>query len=217
MSSPHEQDGATPRGAVPAHPDPGTAGRTGVPSPPPAGGGASAGPPPAGDRGEDHGKRHGWWRPEMGLSLVVLVLGVFVIVGTLDVTAASSALGLGPRFFPILVGGALIVIGAFYTLDVLRGGRGDPEESEDIDADAPADWKSVGLVSGIFLAFTAVLTTLGWVISASLLFFGLSVALGAESKVKTAIIAVVLGVVSYLAFVRGLGVTLPDGLLQGVM
>lgn len=220
MSSPHEQDGATPRGAVPALPDSGSAGRTGPPNPPPGDSPAhraSSDATSAGDRGEAQGKKHRWWRPEMGLSLIVLVLGVLVIVGTLDVSAASSALGLGPRFFPILVGSALIVIGAFYTLDVARGGRGDPEESEDIDADAPADWKSVGLVSGIFLAFTAVLTTLGWIISASLLFFGLSVALGAESKVKAAIVAVVIGLVSYLAFVNGLGVTLPAGLLQGVI
>ncbi|MFE3452320.1 tripartite tricarboxylate transporter TctB family protein [Nonomuraea sp. NPDC059194] len=198
MSSPHEQDGATPRGAVPAPP----------------------GPPPddrAGLSGEAAESKRGWWRPEMGLSLIVLALGVLVIVGTLDVSAATSALGLGPRFFPILVGGAMIIIGAFYTLDVVRGGRGDPEESEDIDADAPADWKSVGLVSGIFLGFTAVLTTLGWIISAALLFFGLSVALGAESKVKAAVIAVVLGLVSYLAFVNGLGVSLPGGVLEGVI
>ncbi|GAA3316411.1 tripartite tricarboxylate transporter TctB family protein [Nonomuraea dietziae] len=192
MSSPYD-DGAAPGGAVP----------------PPAGG------PSAGSPGE--AKRHAWWRPELGLSLVVFVLGVLVIVGTLDVSAASSALGLGPRFFPILVGSALIVIGAFYTLDVLRGGRGDPEESEDIDADAPADWRSVGLVSGVFLAFTALLTTLGWIVASSLLFFGLSVTLGADNKVKAAIVAVVLGVVTYVAFVRGLGVTLPGGLLQGVI
>ncbi|MET9339575.1 tripartite tricarboxylate transporter TctB family protein [Nonomuraea sp. NPDC003804] len=202
MSSPHEQDGATARGAVPAAQDP----RPGPAGPPPDD------RAPAGEAG-----KRGWWRPEMGLSVTVLALGVLVIVGTLDVSAATSRLGLGPRFFPILIGGALILIGAFYTLDVVRGGRGDPEESEDVDADAPADWKSVGLVSGIFLGFTAALSTLGWVLSASLLFFGLSVALGAENKVKAAVIAVVLGVLSYVVFVNGLGVSLPGGLLQGVI
>ncbi|WP_219465885.1 tripartite tricarboxylate transporter TctB family protein [Nonomuraea rhizosphaerae] len=158
-----------------------------------------------------------WWRPELGLAAVVLALGGFVVVGTLDVSAAASRLGIGPRFFPMLVGGSMIVIGLFYVVDVLRGGRGDPEESEDIDAEAPTDWRSVGLVSGIFLAFTAVLEVLGWVIAASLLFFGLSLALGAEHKVRAAVVGVVLGVVTYLLFVKGLDVTLPGGLLQGVI
>jgi putative tricarboxylic transport membrane protein len=89
------------------------------------------------------------WRPELVLALVVLALGVLVIVGTLDVSAAASQLGIGPRFFPTLVGGAMIVIGVFYVIDVLRGGQGDPEESEDVDAGAPADWRSVALATQV--------------------------------------------------------------------
>ncbi|MGP3934933.1 tripartite tricarboxylate transporter TctB family protein [Nonomuraea sp. KM88] len=158
-----------------------------------------------------------WWRPELGLALVVLVLGVLVVVGTLDVSAAASQLGLGPRFFPMLVGGAMVLIGLFYVADVVRGGRGDPEESEDVDADAPADWRSVGLVSGIFLAFSALLNVLGWIIGASLLFFGLAVVLGAEHRTRAAVIAVVVAITTYLLFVKGLGVSLPGGPLTGVI
>ncbi|GAA4979874.1 putative tricarboxylic transport membrane protein [Nonomuraea thailandensis] len=151
------------------------------------------------------------WRPELGLAAVVLVLGVLVVVGTLDVSAAASQLGIGPRFFPMLVGGAMVLIGLFYVADVLRGGHGDPEESEDVDAEAPTDWRSLALVSGIFLAFAALLDLLGWIAGASLLFFGLSVALGAEHKLRAAVIAVIMGVATYLLFVNGLGVNLPGG------
>ncbi|MET7333986.1 tripartite tricarboxylate transporter TctB family protein [Nonomuraea sp. NPDC005650] len=158
-----------------------------------------------------------WWRPELGLAVVVLGLGVLVVIGTLDVSAAASQLGIGPRFFPMLVGGAMVLIGLFYVVDVIRGGHGDPEESEDVDVDASTDWRSVGLVSGIFLAFTALLNVLGWIIGASLLFFGLSLALGAEHKARTAVISVVVGLATYLLFVKGLGVALPGGLLAGVI
>lgn len=157
------------------------------------------------------------WRPELGLALVVLGLGVFVIVGTLSVSAATSTVGLGPRFFPTLVGGALIVVGVLYVIDVLRGGHGDPEESEDIEVDAPTDWRTIGLVCGIFLAFVALLNLLGWIIAASLLFFGLAWAFGAEHKLRAAAVAVILGFGTYLAFVKGLGVILPGGLLAGVI
>ncbi|MBB5774315.1 tripartite tricarboxylate transporter TctB family protein [Nonomuraea jabiensis] len=158
-----------------------------------------------------------WWRPELGLAVVVLGLGVLVVIGTLDVSAAASQLGIGPRFFPMLVGGAMVLIGLFYVVDVIRGGHGDPEESEDVDVEAPTDWRSVGLVSGIFLAFTALLNVLGWIIGASLLFFGLSLALGAEHKGRSAVISVVVGLATYLLFVKGLGVALPGGLLAGVI
>ncbi|MEU7740244.1 tripartite tricarboxylate transporter TctB family protein [Nonomuraea sp. NPDC049158] len=167
---------------------------------------------------DNTGQKQRWrWRPELGLAVIVLALGVFVVLGTLDVSAAASQLGIGPRFFPMLVGCSMIVIGLFYVADVFRGGSGDPEESEDVDVDAPADWRSVGLVSGIFLAFTAVLNVLGWIIAASLLFFGLSVVLGAEHKLRAAGVGVVLGIATYLLFVKGLGVSLPGGLLRGVI
>ncbi|WP_214107363.1 tripartite tricarboxylate transporter TctB family protein [Acrocarpospora catenulata] len=156
-------------------------------------------------------------RPELVLALIVLGLGVFVIAGTANVTAAASTLGLGPRFFPLLVGAAMILIGICYVIDVLRGGHGDPEESEDVDAQAPADWRGVFTVSVIFLAFAALLDLLGWVIAGALLFFGLALALGATSRLRAAAVAVILSVATYLAFVKGLGVTLPAGLLSGVI
>lgn len=163
------------------------------------------------------GPAYSWRRPELILALIVLGLGGFVIAGTAGVTAAGSALGLGPRFFPVIVGSALLLIGLFYAVDVVRGGRGDPEESEDIDADAPADRRTVALVSVIFLAFAGLLDLLGWIIAGALLFFGLSVVLGATRRLRTGVIAILLSTGTYLAFVKGLGVTLPAGLLSGVI
>ncbi|GIH78715.1 tripartite tricarboxylate transporter TctB family protein [Planobispora longispora] len=178
--------------------------------------GASGGPAVPASR-TDEPAGWGWRRPELVMALVVLGLGVFVIAGTADVTAAGSALGLGPRFFPVLVGSALLLIGVFYVLDVVRGGHGDPEESEDVDSGARADWKTVALLSVIFLAFAGLVDLLGWIIAGALLFFGLAVTLGAEHRLRAGVIAIVLSTLSYLAFVKGLGVTLPAGLLSGVI
>ncbi|SDQ38861.1 tripartite tricarboxylate transporter TctB family protein [Thermostaphylospora chromogena] len=159
----------------------------------------------------------GWRNPELVLAAVVLGLGAFVIVGTADVTTASSALGLGPRFFPFLVGGAMIVVGVCYVIDVLRGGRGDPEQSEDIDTRTPADLRTVAIVSAIFLAFAVTVDVLGWIVGSALLFFGLAVTLGARRRIRAAAIAIALAVGTHLLFVKGLGVTLPGGLLTGVI
>ncbi|MDP9865479.1 MULTISPECIES: tripartite tricarboxylate transporter TctB family protein [Streptosporangium] len=172
---------------------------------------------PAGATERGAAPAHSWRRPELVLALVVLGLGAFVILGTADVSAAGSSLGLGPRFFPVLVGSALLLIGLCYVIDVIRGGHGDPEESEDVDAGARADWRTVALVSVIFLAFAGLLDLLGWIIAGALLFFGLSVVLGATRRLHAGVIAIVLSTVTYLAFVKGLGVTLPAGLLSGVV
>ncbi|WP_189240622.1 tripartite tricarboxylate transporter TctB family protein [Planomonospora parontospora] len=158
-----------------------------------------------------------WRRPELVMALVVAGLGGFVLAGTADVSAASSTLGLGPRFFPVLVGIALLLIGVCYAADVVRGGHGDPEESEDVDAAAPADWRTVAQVSAIFLAFAGLVDPLGWIIAGALLFFGLAVMLGAAHRLRAGALAIVLSTLSYLAFVKGLGVSLPAGLLSGVI
>ncbi|WP_062350803.1 tripartite tricarboxylate transporter TctB family protein [Herbidospora yilanensis] len=158
-----------------------------------------------------------WKNPELLLAGAVLALGVFVIVGTADVTAAASTLGLGPRFFPVIVGSAMIATGVFYVADVLRGGQGDPEESEDVDPSATSDKRSVALISVIFLAFAVSVDLLGWIIAGALLFFGVSWVLGAENRLRAGALAIVLAVASYLAFVKGLGVTLPGGPLEGLI
>ena len=63
----------------------------------------------------------------------------------------------------------------------------------------------------------ALLDLLGWVIAGALLFFGLALALGARDRLRAAVVAIILAVATYLAFVKGLGVTLPGGLLSGVI
>ncbi|GGK50765.1 membrane protein [Planomonospora parontospora subsp. parontospora] len=182
-----------------------------------AGGTAEAEGGPAVPERRAAGSGWDWRRPELVMALVVAGLGGFVLAGTADVSAASSTLGLGPRFFPVLVGIALLLIGVCYAADVVRGGRGDPEESEDVDAAAPADWRTVAQVSVIFLAFAGLVDPLGWIIAGALLFFGLAVTLGAEHRLRAGALAIVLSTLSYLAFVKGLGVSLPAGLLSGVI
>ena len=69
----------------------------------------------------------------------------------------------------------------------------------------------------MFLALTAVLEPLGFPVAAALLFFGVAAALGSRRWARDAGIAVVLSVLVFLAFARGLGVGLPAGVLQGVL
>jgi putative tricarboxylic transport membrane protein len=137
------------------------------------------------------------------------------------VRTAGPGLGPGPRFFPSLVGGALLVVGVLYVVDVLRGGRGDPEHSEDIDETdvrtGPTDWRAVVLVSGVFLGFAALVRPLGWVVAATLLFFGVAVTLGARPWLRVLAVAVVTAFATYLLFARGLGVPLPNGVLSGAL
>jgi putative tricarboxylic transport membrane protein len=68
-----------------------------------------------------------------------------------------------------------------------------------------------------FLGFAAFVRPLGWISAATLLFFGVAASLGARPWLRVAAIAVVMAFATYLVFVRGLGVPLPNGPLEGVL
>ena len=63
------------------------------------------------------------------------------------------------------------------------------------------------------LIFIAGVETLGYVIVSSIVFWLTAWAVGARGIVRTAVIAIVLSLVVYLAFTRLLDISLPAGIL----
>lgn len=79
------------------------------------------------------------------------------------------------------------------------------------------DWKTVGQVVGGVVVFTLILKTVGWIISAALLFWIVSRALGSKRPVFDLGIALVFSSAIQLAFNAGLGLNLPAGFLGGML
>lgn len=156
--------------------------------------------------------------PEFGVSALLLGLGILVLVQTASIGEAVGQRGpVGPKVIPTIVGGALVVIAVFHALDVLRGGRGEAEAGEDIELDAPADWRTVAFLSGAFVANIVLIEPLGWPLSGALLFWLGARALGSRSPLRDIPIALVLSFGSYFLFAGGLGLSLPTGVLEGVL
>jgi putative tricarboxylic transport membrane protein len=157
-------------------------------------------------------------RAELLVSALLAVLGGVVVVDAVTMGAAATAAGpIGPQAVPYGVGGGLLVCALVHAIDVLRGGRGEAEGGEDIDLTAPLDWRAVLLVIAFFLANAVLIEPLGWVISGALLFWGIAYALGSRTWLRDAVVSVVLSVGSFYAFAFGLGITLPPGVLEGIL
>lgn len=153
---------------------------------------------------------------EYVLGGVITVLGVFTLVDTASIVVPGSANTMGPRTFPYLVGGMLVVAGLAVVVATLRGRFGEAEEGEDVDAHARTDWRTVVLLVGFFLAQVVLIERIGWPLATAILFAGSAWTLGARPWWKPALIGVVLGLVLQVAFAGGLGLSLPAGLLEGV-
>ncbi len=167
---------------------------------------------PTGSSTEEQG------RSEYGVALFLGAVGLLVIVSALLLPESRIARGpVGPGAVPVVVGGLLVVVSVFLALDVRRGGRGEPEGGEDIELGGGTDWRTVGLLAVAFLSNAFLIEPLGWPISGAILFWGCAFALGSRHYVRDVAIAVVLGVGSWYLFVLGLGISLPVGILEGIL
>jgi putative tricarboxylic transport membrane protein len=177
----------------------------------PASGGAEERSPASGGA-EEQG------RSEYGVALFLGAIGVAVIVDALSLPDSLTARGpIGPRVVPFVVGGLLVVTALALAQDVWRGGRGEPEGGEDIDLTGRSDWRTIAILVASFVANALLIERLGWPISGAILFFGAAYALGSRHYLRDVVISVVMGVGTWYLFVLGLGVSLPVGVLKGIL
>ena len=144
------------------------------------------------------------------LAAAVLLLGVFLAVETAWLRTGPGYAAIGPKLFPWLVAAGLVLIG----VALLREARsGEVEHPVGFDLDLPP----LLLVTAGLLAQMLLMRLAGFVIASSLLFVAVARAFGSRRLLRDAAIGVVLCAVVYLAFTRGLGLTLPAGPLGALL
>ncbi|GHF06399.1 tripartite tricarboxylate transporter TctB family protein [Streptomyces werraensis] len=155
---------------------------------------------------------------ELGVGALLLALGVLVLTDALTMDVDITQRGpVGPKTVPVVVGIGLLLVAVLLTVDVLRGGRGQAETGEDVDLGEPADWRTVLLLSGVFLGSAVLIDPLGFPAAGALLFWGAAYALGSRRVDRDPLIAAVLSLATYALFDKLLGVPLPGGPLMGVL
>ncbi|NEC47147.1 tripartite tricarboxylate transporter TctB family protein [Actinospica acidiphila] len=155
---------------------------------------------------------------ELGVCVLLLTLGVLVLTDALTMDVDLTQRGpVGPKTVPVVVGAALLVVAVLLAVDVFRGGRGQAEAGEDVDLSEPADWRTVLLLSGVFLGSAVLIEPIGFPAAGALLFWGAAYTLGSRRVDRDPLIAAVLSLAAYGLFDKLLGVPLPGGPLMGVL
>jgi putative tricarboxylic transport membrane protein len=149
---------------------------------------------------------------------VLVAVGAFLIFDALSLEAGFAKVDpVGPRLFPIAIGTILIVLAIVLAVAVPRGSVGEADAGEDVDPNTPGDWRTVGLLVGLFVAVIVLVNPLGWAITGTLLFAGAATILGNRHYIRNIVIGAVLAVASFYAFYSGLGIPLPAGILDGIL
>jgi putative tricarboxylic transport membrane protein len=148
---------------------------------------------------------------ELVFTSFLFLAGVVVLTDTVLLVEPSSESYVSPKIFAFVVGLMLTVLPLLQIFQVIRGNLGVPEGIEGGEISKSANWASLAIAIGALVFYTIFVQVLGFIVSASVLFFGLAYALGAKKLVRLGVISVALSVVLFFSFTELLLVPLPVG------
>ena len=152
---------------------------------------------------------------ELSVALAVLALGLVLLVASSEISFGAGYDRIGPRFFPIVVGAGLILLGGGLAFAAVRG-QVKKNAAESPKLENRLNWAALGYLSLALLLNLIFLETAGFVIASSLQFWLVARAFHSKRPMRDALVAVMLSAVVYFAFSRILGLTLPSGVFEGL-
>lgn len=147
---------------------------------------------------------------------MLVLLGLFLVYGILDMEIADDSEIFGPRAFPWITAGFCFLIAALLTVSIMR----NPEVREPVldqhgrPVRGPAsNWRAAGITIGSFVAFAVLLMPAGWILAGAVVFWGVTVGLGSTKYFANLLIGLALSSIVQLVFGGLLGLTLPPGVM----
>jgi putative tricarboxylic transport membrane protein len=155
---------------------------------------------------------------EMLLALWAVLFGILIVWQTTLVRLTPAYSKVGPRVIPYIVGAGMIVVGVWLAYEALTGRMSlGTTESEDADPALPTDWRTVGLLALALLVYLLLIERAGFIIASATLFVMAAFAMGSRRLARDIAIGIVMSTVLYVVFSRGLGLSLPAGILEGIL
>ena len=146
----------------------------------------------------------------------LFLLGALVFWDTWRTELPAFNLTVSPKVFPYAIATLLMVLSAILFISVLRGDIAVPEGLEPGDEVVKSDFKTFGIVMASLLAFLVLIERAGFIIAASITFFGITVAFDNKKHVRAAVFGTIFITVIYFSFTHFLHVQLPAGILKGI-
>ncbi len=133
----------------------------------------------------------------------------------MDIPQGSSIVS--PQTFPYMVAAFTSLVGFILILDVLRGRLGTPEGDEPGDPFVGANFKTMAIIAAAIGLHVILLEIAGYVIAATVCFFGVSYGFGSRKYLKDFGISLAFALIVYFSFTKGLNINLPSGFFKGVL
>ncbi len=152
------------------------------------------------------------------LALAAALFGVLIVWQTTLIRLTPAYSKVGPRVIPYIVGAGLVIVGAWLAYEALTGRAATGSaDSEDADPTLPTDWRCIGLLVLALLAYLFLIEPAGFIIASAVLFVWAAIAMGSRRIARDIVTGILLATALYLVFNRGLGLSLPAGILEGIV
>lgn len=154
---------------------------------------------------------------ELAFAGSLVLLGLFVAWDTSHMDVPQSYSVVSPQLFPYIVSALVTLTGLLLVIEVLRGRIGTPEGVEPDAPFIPADRKTMLFLVIAIAVHVLLLEKAGYIIAATLGFWGVSFTFGSRKPLKDFGISLAFAVTVYFIFSKGLQIQLPKGLLESVL
>jgi putative tricarboxylic transport membrane protein len=134
---------------------------------------------------------------------VLVVMGVVVLIQASRVGDSRQVVDAGTM--PWVVGVLLFLVGVALALRARRDLGAAPPTSD------TQDWARLGVMLVALVVFAVVISLLGYVVSATLLFGVTAVVLGSPARLRSFAYGFCVAALVFLAFDVGIGISLPTG------
>ncbi len=146
----------------------------------------------------------------------LFLLGFIVFLDTARTELPAFNLTVSPKVFPFAIAFLLMGLSALLIINILRGDRAIHEGLEPEDPIEKSDYKTFAIVLASLFAFLLLIERAGFIIAASITFFGITVAFDNKKHLRAAVFGTIFITIIYLSFTHFLHVQLPAGILKGL-
>ncbi len=148
------------------------------------------------------------------VALGVLVMAAVVLFATAVIPTSPLYAKVGPKVFPYIIGSGLLILG----LKLLIDARGPGWSCEATDSnEPPLNLPAFAWITGAFTLGTILITWIGFILTATLVFMGAARSFGARSWLRSAVIGFVLVLLAYFGFARLLGLRMGEGFIESLI
>jgi putative tricarboxylic transport membrane protein len=145
----------------------------------------------------------------IAVALGFILVGIVVGYETSQIASPPYA-KVGPRVFPGVIAGGLILLGLALLWDAWSGRWKAVEEDEP----SPTDWRALGWLGFGLLFNVALIGVVGFTLASTVLFASVARAFGSAKPLRDTGIGLVFALVVYIGFAKLLGINMGSGIIE---